>query len=236
MTQLRATTCLGDNTVPILRDLVAELRQVGLDIEFDEELGPAERVELLESGDADLVWACGLLTIERIAAGRGLEIVAAPVFTGEPAAVYRSVIVVRSDDPAREGSDTFGRRLAVNEHVSWSGYHGFGRWLADEGAGSESYPTEVLTGSHRNSALAVAEGVADVAAIDHTVWEHLVRTEPAVESLRVLTTTADWPAPPFSVRSADPHGLRAILANLRPVGLDRIIPASADQYHFMRAL
>ncbi len=232
---LRATTYLGDNTIPILAELVEGLLGAGVDIEFDTSLEPGERDEIIRAGEADLVWACGLLTVDLIEAGVDLDIVAAPMFQGESGATYRSVIVVRADDPARKVSDTFGRRVAINEHESWSGYHGFGRWLAGQGSTIEEYPTEVLTGSHRNSALAIAEGVADVAAIDHTVWDHLVRTEPAVERLRLLTTTSDWPAPPFSVRRGDPDGLAGVLPGLRPSGLDRIVSAATGDYHSMRA-
>lgn len=230
--RLRATTCLGENTVPILRDLVAGLVEVGVDIEFDEYAEPGEREELFLSGEADLVWACGLLTVERID-DLDLEVVAAPVFTGESAPVYRSVIVVSATSDARSVSDTFSGRLALNEYGSWSGYRGFERWLAENSLSIDSYRTHVLTGSHRNSARSIVDGVADVAAIDHTVWDHLIAGEDWVSGLRVLTLTTDWPAPPFSLRSGLVPDLAPILGSLRPLGLERIEPATIATYRPM---
>ena len=229
----RATTCLGDNTVPVLRDLVDALRSAGVDIEFDEELEPGEREQLMRSGGADLVWACGLLTVERIDAGLDLRVVAAPVFAGESGPVYRSVIVVRADDPATRVSDTFAGHLAVNELGSWSGYRGLDRWLGEQGLSIERYRTMVLTGGHRRSARAVAEGVADVAAIDHTVWDHLQQQGILTDELRVVTATSDWPAPPFSVKGQLADELRSALVDARPAGLERIEPAHVATYQPM---
>lgn len=229
---IRATTCLGDNTVPILRDLVSQLLDAGIDIDFDEDQAPGEREEAFVSGSVDLAWACGLLTAERID-GLDLEVVAAPVFAGEAGAVYRSVIVVSAESHAVTVSDTFDGRLALNEYGSWSGYRGLERWLETRSLSIDAYRTHVLTGSHRNSVSAVAEGVADVAAVDHTVWDHLVATEPRVSGVRVLATTSDSPAPPFSLRTALVADLAPILLSLHPAGLARIEPAGIDTYRTM---
>ena len=229
---LRATTCLGENTVPILRDVVVRLAAAGVDIEFDELSDPGEREELFLSGGADLVWACGLLTAERIDEF-DLEVVAAPVFAGEPGPVYHSVVVVSATSDARSVSDTFAGRLALNEYGSWSGYRGFERWLEEKSLSIDSYRTHVLTGSHRNSARSIVDGVADVAAIDHTVWNHLLAHEDWISGLRVVETTSDWPAPPFSVRPGITTDVAPLLEAMRPDGLDRIEPATIASYRSM---
>lgn len=230
--KLRATSCLGDNTVPILSELVAQLNDAGVDIDFDASQEPGEREAAFRRGDVDVVWACGLLTAA-VADGLDVEVIAAPVFDGEPGPVYRSVIVVPAGSDAMTVSDTFEGRLALNEYGSWSGYRGFERWLADQSLSIDGYRTHVPTGSHRNSARALNEGVADVAAIDQTVWRHLVATEPWVSGLRVLTVTSDWPAPPFSVRSTLAAELAPVLLGLKPTGLARIEPADLDTYRPM---
>lgn len=229
---LRATTCLGGNTVPILSDLVSELVDAGVDIAFDEFQDPGAREAAFRAGAVDLAWACGLLTAETID-GLDLEVVAAPVFDGESGPVYRSVIVVSASSSAATVSDTFGGRLALNEYGSWSGYRGFERWLESVSLSIDAYRTHVLTGSHRNSARALADGVADVAAIDHTVWNHLVATEPWVSDLRVIATTSDSPAPPFSLRSGLVADLAPVLLALHPAGLVRIEPAAIESYRPM---
>ena len=66
---LRAATFLGPNTVPILAELTQRLRDADLDIELtgDEPGSSGDATE--RARDADLVWACGCLTVELVAAG-----------------------------------------------------------------------------------------------------------------------------------------------------------------------
>lgn len=229
---LRATTCLGENTISILRELIEGLGTLGIECEFDESLDFRSREAAFRAGEMDLVWACGLLTV-RSQTESGTEIVAAPVFAGENAPVYRSAIVVRTDSPAHSIAATMSGRLAVNEFGSWSGYEGFTRWLITRDLSVDSYRTTVLTGSHRNSAMAVVDGSADVAAIDHTVLQLLLAEEPWAAGLRVLTNTDDWPAPPFSVRpgAVDQSVLAEAAGNTS--GVREIVPVSADAYSFM---
>ena len=60
---------------------------------------------------------------------------------------------------------------------------------------------EITTGSHTASLRAVADGRADCAAIDHSIWDAEQRTGSAVtDRLRVIDRTTDWPAPPLLVR------------------------------------
>ena len=55
-----------------------------------------------------------------------------------------------------------------------------------------------ITGSHEASALAVAGGSADVAAIDCVTWAHLQRFRPeTAKHLRVLMWTVRSPGLPF---------------------------------------
>ena len=77
-----------------------------------------------------------------------------------------------------------------------------------------------LTGSHLASTMAVADGAADLAAIDAICWAHIRRLRPALaQSLRVLTWTDPAPGLPF-VTSADAEDRqverlrRAVLAML----------------------
>ena len=60
---LQATTLLGDNTIPILRRLLDALRSHGVEVAFDNELPADERESAARAGRMDLVFACGLLTV-----------------------------------------------------------------------------------------------------------------------------------------------------------------------------
>lgn len=239
-TRVAASCYLGDNAVEILDRLVSHIRGVsGTELEFDRTaLSSPEAAN--ETRTAGLVWACGLLTVEMIRADTlDAEIVAAPVFLGQNEPVYHSVIVARPGSGYGRLGDAVGGRLAVNEQESWSGHHGLVDHLGRIGLAIDSFAGPVHTGSHLNSVRAVIDNDADVAAIDHTIWEYLVARGEA-DDLVVVERTRDWPAPPFSLgRSLGPESrnkLRDALLSVGPGdvdGLARIVPASREDYDFM---
>lgn len=235
--EVRATTCLAPNTDEILLDLADHLTAAtGFLVRFDATLTSAARERALLAGDVDVAWACGLLTMEAIAAGLDVEIVAAPVFAGQRSAVYHSVFVARDDSPVASMADIAGRTLAINEAGSWSGHHGVATHLARAGGSIADFRARVETGSHARSIDAVSTGLADVASIDHTVWDAV-----AHPGLAVIGRSDDWPAPPFSLAGSLPHDVAAAITDaLTGVGpghvrgLQRIEPASAADYALMR--
>jgi len=240
-TALVLTTLLGDNAVAMSRALAPALaRATGLGVRFDctgEPRSSAERAVW----ERELVWACGLLTLRTIDAGGAVcDIVAAPVFAGEASPVYRSVIVARTDGPVRTTDGVARCRIAINETASWSGCHCLLAHLADTDR-TAAFAACTLTGSHRRSVEAVVDGRADAAAIDESVWRHLMASEPAsVEGLAVIEHTADWPAPPISLaRTLDPALRERVLDGLLGpgpadvAGLERIEPVDAGRYRTM---
>lgn len=157
--------------------------------------------------DPDLLFGqvCGLPQVAGVA--RPTRIVAAPVYELEGCAPgrYSSALVVRT-----EGPDTVeglaGLRFAVNGRDSLSG------WAAPLAAlGERAIGETVITGAHRASVMAVAEGRADAAAIDAVAWAHARRFEPASQALRVVGWTDSAPAPPFVTSALTESGGRARL-------------------------
>lgn len=137
---------------------------------------------------------------------------------GCPPGYYRSVFVARSDD-SRTLPEFRTARFAFNEGLSQSG------WAAAQnhafGMGFRFLPS-LETGSHRASALAVAEGRADLACLDALTWRMLQRWEPAVEGLRDVAHTAPTPALPYiAAAGADADATHAALA-------DAVAALSAD--------
>lgn len=129
---------------------------------------------------------------------------------GCPPGHYRSVIVVRADDP-RGVSDLNGARLAFNEGLSQSGWAAACDFAAGHGL---TLTPEPATGSHRASARMVAEGRADLAAIDAVTFALLSRWEPWVAGLRVLAETPPRPALPYiSAPGADAAAIAAALSD-----------------------
>lgn len=235
---LRAATYLGDNTLPIMRDLVAYLSEAtGIEVVVDHTAGRTTIEALRRAPTLDLVWMCGYPTVSLISAGRmSHAVVAAPVFAGHRGPVYHAVIVTHRAGPPSLGA-ALETRLGVNEVESWSGFLGLkahversfpGRWFVDQ----------TVTGSHRASLGALADRTCDVASVDVTVWEHALAERPEeLAELRVIDRTVDWPAPPFSLSSRLETGtcdsLREALHALGPAditSLDGVVPTRLDLY------
>lgn len=119
---------------------------------------------------------------------------------GTPPGYYHSVLVARADDPrAKRGLAAFrGARLAYNEALSQSG------WAAPSAAAARagfSFDALIETGAHRQSARAVAEGRADIAALDAASWRVIAREDPATAArLSVVGRTRPTPGLPLITR------------------------------------
>lgn len=108
-----------------------------------------------------------------------------------PPGHYHSVIVMR----AGEGPSADGLRLAINGRDSQSGWAAALHWA--DGAGLR-LGERVETGAHVASAAAVADGQADVAAIDAVTWRGIVRFDEGLASrLSVVDRTRPTPGLPF---------------------------------------
>ena len=113
---------------------------------------------------------------------------------GCPPGYYRSVIVVRTDDPRANLSDFAQARFAYNETGSQSGYAApyahtkpLGFWFADR----------MQSHGHRVSARMIAEGEADIASLDAVTWRDLQRYDDFAKKLRVLAKTEPTPGLPY---------------------------------------
>ena len=239
MSGLAFISYLGPNTVPIARQLGDRLTdELAIDFAWE----PATWADLqtaIDSGAACLFWMCGLLTVESIDGGQlDAEIVAAPVFPGETAPVYRSVVIARRGSEAQSIDDLRGAHLAINGTGSWSGYHSLRAHLAELGSFDRLFGSVTETGSHDASIDQVLAGAADCAAIDSSVWDDRNGRDPRLKEIRVVGRTRDWPAPPFAVsRAIDAEMRRAIAASLTrsaPVGLEAIVPADDADYDLIR--
>jgi ABC-type phosphate/phosphonate transport system substrate-binding protein len=167
---------------------------------------------------------------------------------GCPPGYYRSVLVVRRDD-LRAGLGGFdGAGLAFNEALSQSGWaapqaHAAGLGLA--------FTPALQTGGHQLSCHAVAEGHADIAAVDAVSWRLLTRFDPVCDGLRVIGETEPTPGLPLiagpdadqpatfaafaaAIAALTPQdraslGLRALIAIPKAVYLAVPIPAPPDR-------
>jgi ABC-type phosphate/phosphonate transport system substrate-binding protein len=113
----------------------------------------------------------------------------------------------------------YGARLAYNVPDSMSGIIGLTRDLESLGAGLDLFSELVETGGHRKSIRFVAEGKADIAAIDCKSWALAMLYEPdAVAKLQVVGWTAQRTGLPYITANSTPpdvvEKLKAALAGL----------------------
>ncbi len=154
------------------------------------------------------------------------EIVGTPAFApaeGDPplpAGTYDSAVVVRADDPRNELASFRGATAAVNGTNSLSGSMALLELVGGQMGHGRFFDTVVTAGSHAASIARVADGRADIAAIDRTTWRLARRHLPAASKLRVLTRTVPAPALPYiTAKGHDVKGLaNAVDAALAELG------------------
>ncbi|HSF64473.1 MAG TPA: PhnD/SsuA/transferrin family substrate-binding protein [Paracoccaceae bacterium] len=138
---------------------------------------------------------------------------------GCPPGHYCSVLVARADDPRPSLADFDGAALAWNEALSQSGWAAPQAEAARLGITLRAGPQ---TGAHRASIRAVAEGRADIAAIDAVTWDILAGVEPARDALRIVARSAPTPGLPLiAAAGADSAATLSAVAE----GIARLAPA-----------
>jgi ABC-type phosphate/phosphonate transport system substrate-binding protein len=117
---------------------------------------------------------------------------------GCPPGHYRSLYVVRQDDPRDTVAAFDGARLTYNEALSQSGWASPMNDAASRGIAFRPGPA---TGAHVASAWAVAQGKAEIAAIDALTWAILSEQGLAPPGLRVIGATPPTPGTPYIAAS-----------------------------------
>jgi ABC-type phosphate/phosphonate transport system substrate-binding protein len=105
-------------------------------------------------------------------------------------------------------------RLAFNSADSMSGILALTRDLEALGESLAIFGERIETGSHRASIVAVAQGRADVCAIDCKSWQLAERHEPAAADLQVVGWTALRKGLPFITSR---HTSPEVVARMRSV-------------------
>jgi phosphonate transport system substrate-binding protein len=180
----------------------------------------------------------------------GVELIAVPVIRGSP--TYRSYIIVPVGSPSAALGDLVGKRFAYTDPLSTSGrLYPVYALLKDGHDPATFFARTFFTYSHDNSIEAVAEGVADGAAVDSLIYDYLKRINPGLVSrTRVIQQSPPLDAQPVSVpRRSDPalkQALRATFLGLdvdpdaRPIlqklGVDRFIAGDDRLYDGIRQM
>lgn len=219
------TTLLAENTDDIL---AATCDQLGAT--FDASLSWKARLHEATSGSFDGVWVCGLLGMRLLRSGHLTGAVGAvPVFEGQKRPAYHSVIVARQASGYASLADVAGAVLAVNDYGSWSGYAALVEHLETHRRSIDLFSREEETGSHLQSISAVRQRGADVAAIDHSVWDWAAAHN-MTDGLVVIDRSSPWPAPPLITINSEIAD-RVIATDLSSVaGIERWVRADPAAY------
>ena len=155
---------------------------------------------------------------------REAEIVGTPIygFAGCEGPNHRSFLIARREDAGATLAEFRGDRAALNSFDSNSGMNLFRAAVAPLAGGKPFFAAVVETGSHAQSVAAVADGRADVAAIDCVTHALLARgAARLVAATKIIGETPASPALPFiASRALAPEiraAVRRALCGLAPI-------------------
>lgn len=154
----------------------------------------AEEFSVWQSSDLVLSQTCGMPF--RLWLHDKVQLVGTPDYgvEGCPPGYYRSALVVRSDDTREDLAAYRDAVFAYNQTFSQSGYAAPYWHLAPRGFW---FRDQLQTEGHLNSARAVAEGRADITALDAVSWRLMRAHEDWASGLRVLEWTEPTPGLPL---------------------------------------
>lgn len=150
-------------------------------------------------------------------------------YEGGQGELYSSALVMRTGEGPEVRSPADGKallpldlmrrkRFTFNSLDSMSGVIALTRDLQAIGEGLDIFSSRSESGGHRGSIVAVAEGKADIAAIDCESWALAQRFEPAAQKVAVVGWTARRKGLPYITARTTPDktlkALREALANL----------------------
>ncbi|TIP50339.1 MAG: phosphate ABC transporter substrate-binding protein, partial [Mesorhizobium sp.] len=135
---------------------------------------------------------------------RHVQVIAQPnydAFEGGQGELYSSALVMAADGgppiaSPQDGKAVIpldlirGKRFAFNNPDSMSGLLGLTRDLEAMGESLDIFASRSESGGHRSSIVAIAEGRADIAAVDCESWALAQRFEPAAKGVKVVGWTA----------------------------------------------
>lgn len=187
--------------------------KLGLTCEFVQDPPWQERERMLDAGQVDMAWICGLPYVHKIdEAGVRIELLVAPVMRGtryQDKPIYFSDVIVRSDNRLSTFEDLRGKRWAYNEPNSHSGYNLTRFMLARLGEFDGYFGKVVEAGSHQAALEMLLDGDIDGTALDSTVLEIELEHGPEIgEGIRTIATWGPSPIPAWVIQKSIPVKLK----------------------------
>jgi len=184
--------------------------KLGQPIEITQRKTYAEANAMVEKQEVDFAFVCSGAYVD----GRdkfGMEILAVPVVHGQK--VYFSYILARKSGTAKSFDDLRGKRFAFTDPKSNTGSLVPRYMLAQRHETPESFFADsFFTYSHDNSIHAVADGLADGAAVDSLIWEYFNASgSPDTVRTRIIEKSPPYGIPPVVIHPATDAQLKSRL-------------------------
>ncbi len=168
--------------------------------------------DLVQSGGADVAFVCSGGYVAGNATF-GMELLALPEVKGDTR--YQSYIIARNRE-AKSILDLRGRSFAFTDPMSFSGRIAPVHMLISQGVDSDRFFSRTFfTFSHDNAIRAVADGIADAAAVDSMIFDRAVEMEPDLgKRVYIIDKSLRVGNPPVVVNPAIDTGLKQRLRDV----------------------
>ncbi|MFZ5762722.1 MAG: phosphate/phosphite/phosphonate ABC transporter substrate-binding protein [Thermodesulfobacteriota bacterium] len=231
-------------TTESYQPLIAHLqRKTGLPVTLVQRKTYQEVNELLARAAVDVGFIC--TGAYRDAARRqSMELLVVPRINGK--ITYRSLIIAPASGPFQSFADLRGKRFAFTDPLSNSGYHYPLSLLQRLGEKPETFFSRTFfTYSHDRSIAAVADGLADGAAVDSLIFASVSqRTPKTAGQVAVIDQSPEFGIPPVVVPrilpAARKEWLKALFLSLHtetegravlaPLGIERFEEPEPSRY------
>lgn len=217
MQLIKITSCQAPNADPVCQAITEYLaKKLAITTTFINDIPWEERGHLLDQGEIQVGWICGLPYVRKVDQPEAhLELLAAPVMQGsryQNRPIYFSDVVVHRDSPFRSFADLRGASWAYNEPGSQSGYNITRYHLATLGETSGYFGRVIKAGAHQVALQMVLKRQVDASAIDSTVLETELQRQPQLgQQLRIIEILGPSPIPPWVISKTVPQPLRQAL-------------------------
>lgn len=205
--------------------------------------------DLIEHGEVDVAFVCTSAYVE----GHdtfGMELLVAPQVNGKK--TYNSILIVPEESKAQGMSDLHGKVFAFTDPISLTGrVYPTSLVQALGFTPEEFFARTFFTYSHDEAIRAVANRVADGAAVDSLVFQFALARDPSLkDKVRVIHTSPDFGIPPVVVSPFTRPQVKAEIQNLLlgmindpdaqsallSIGVERFVPIDDSAYDGVRAL
>jgi phosphonate transport system substrate-binding protein len=221
----------GDNQRPTLKIAVAAMispsytykyyvellnwigERMGRDVVFVQRKTYSEVNKMLKQNELDLAFVCSGPYVSGKSAF-GAEIIAVPVCHGEK--VYYSYFIAHKESRIKSFQDYRGKTFAFTDPMSNTGFMVPRFYLAKLAETPEQYFKKTFfTHSHDNSIQAVADGLADGAAVDSLIYEFIRAKNPGLtQKTKIVEKSPPYGIPPVVTTPAMNPDTKAKLKNI----------------------